>query len=264
MRVFRPILISLLSAASLALSGCNNSPGKPGPGPEVPRPDQILDFATLYKQNCVACHGTDKEPGAAVWLANPVFLAVAGEDNLKSVIANGVPGKLMPPFARSAGGMLTDQQVEILAKGLVTTWGKPGILDGLNPPPYKAVLHPEGAPGQQPFANYCGRCHGMNGGGGTNPPIGSIVDPSYVALISDQELRNIIISGAQGMPDWRSDGPGHPMSDEDVTAIVAWLGSHRLSSGATTAMASPEPEAKPQAAAKLAHEHGSSPQEPQP
>ena len=264
MRRSRSLLILFVSSVALAGLGCEEPRGKPGPEPEVPRPDHILDFATLYKQNCVACHGTDQVPGAAVSLANPVFLAVAGEDNLKAAIANGVPGKLMPPFAGSAGGMLTDEQVEILAKGLVTTWGKPGILDGKNPPPYKAVLHPEGAAGQQPFANYCGRCHGMSGAGGTNPPVGSIVDPAYLGLISDQELRNIIIAGAQGMPDWRDDSPGHPMSDEDVTAIVAWLGSHRLSTGATTAMASLEPEAKPKAAAKLAHEHGSSPQEPQP
>jgi mono/diheme cytochrome c family protein len=259
----RSLLILLASGVALAGLGCEHPRGKPGPEPEVLRPDQVLDFATLYKQNCVACHGTDQVPGAAVSLANPVFLAVAGEENLKSVIADGVPGKLMPPFARSAGGMLTDEQVEILAKGLVTTWGKPGILDGQNPPPYKAMLHPEPAAGQQPFSNYCGRCHGMNGGGGENPPVGSIVDPAYLGLISDQELRNIVIAGAQGMPDWRADSPGHPMSDEDVTAIVAWLGSHRLSSAATTAMASPVPAAKPQTAAKAAHEHGS-PQEPQP
>ncbi len=139
MRVSRPILISLLSAASLALIGCSDPRGKPGPEPEVPRPDQVLDFATLYKQNCVACHGNSHEPGAAIFLANPVYLAVAGEDNLKAVITNGVPGKLMPPFARSAGGMLTDQQVDILAKGLISTWGKPGVLDSLNPPTYKAT-----------------------------------------------------------------------------------------------------------------------------
>ncbi len=262
MRISRSLLLLFASGVALAGLGCEHPRGKPGPEPEVPRPDHVLDFATLYKQNCVACHGTGQVPGAAVSLANPVFLAVAGEGNLKAVIANGVPGKLMPAFAKSAGGILTDEQVEILARGLVTTWGKPGILDGQNAPPYKAVLHPEASAGQQPFANYCGRCHGMNGGGGENPPVGSIVDPAYLGLISDQELRNIIIAGTQGMPDWRSDSPGHPMSDEDVTAIVAWLGSHRLSSGATTVATTVEAEPKPQTAAK-SHEHASS-QEPQP
>ena len=36
---------------------------------------------------------------------------------------------------------------------------------------------------------------------------GSIVDPSYLALVSDQSLRSTIIAGRPdlGMPDWRSD-----------------------------------------------------------
>ena len=41
----------------LALLGCNSLPGRPGPGPEVVRPGEVLDFNTLYKQNCSACHG---------------------------------------------------------------------------------------------------------------------------------------------------------------------------------------------------------------
>ena len=268
MRLSRTILVSFLSAASIAATGCSDPRGKPGPEPEVPRPDQVLDFATLYKQNCRACHGDDQHPGAAISLANPVFLAVAGKENLKTAITNGVPGKLMPPFARSEGGELTDQQVEILANGLISTWGNAGALGGQIPPPYKAVLHPEAAAGQQAYANYCVRCHGAGGEGMKDPPVGSIVDPVYLGLISDQELRNIVIAGAQGMPDWRSDNPGHPMSDEDVTSVVAWLASHRDSSSATTAPAaaqSPGSEPKPHAtAAKATHESASTRQEPQP
>src|SRR5271170_353662 len=102
MRRCRSLLILLASGVVLAGLGCENPRGKPGPEPEVPRPDQVLDFATLYKQNCVACHGDNRQPGAAISLANPVFLAVAGKENLKTAITNGVSGKLMPPFARSA------------------------------------------------------------------------------------------------------------------------------------------------------------------
>ena len=31
----------------------------------------------------------------------------------------------MPPFARSAGGMLTDQQIAILSQQMVALWGNP-------------------------------------------------------------------------------------------------------------------------------------------
>ena len=106
----------MLAAAGI---GCGRIPGKPGPGPEVVRPDEVLDFPALYKQNCAACHGENGRSGAAISLANPVYIALAGENRLQGVIASGVPGKLMPAFARSAGGMLTDGQVSALAQGIV-------------------------------------------------------------------------------------------------------------------------------------------------
>src|SRR5438270_7637284 len=93
----------VLLAGILALAGCSRIPGRPTHGPEVPRPEKVLDFSTLYKANCAACHGENGRDGAAISLANPVYLAVAGEENLRQIVGNGVPGKLMPPFARSAG-----------------------------------------------------------------------------------------------------------------------------------------------------------------
>ena len=64
---------------------------------------------------------------------------------------------------------------------------------------------------------------------------GSIVDPSYLALISDQTLRSTIIAGRPdlGMPDWRSDtsSPGsRSMTDQEITGVVAWLAAHRAAS----------------------------------
>ena len=85
----------------------------------------MLAFPTLYKENCAACHGENGKNGVVIPLANPVYLDVAGEDRLRQIIANGVPGKLMPPFAKSAGGMLTDQQVASLAQGIVQHVGQP-------------------------------------------------------------------------------------------------------------------------------------------
>ena len=130
----------MLAAVCMAVAGCARIPGRPGPGPEVVRPEQVLDFPALYKQNCAACHGENGRDGAAISLANPVYIAVAGENQLSDVIANGVPGKLMPAFAKSAGGMLTDGQVSALAQGIVKQWGNPSLLAGPNPPPYRSAL----------------------------------------------------------------------------------------------------------------------------
>jgi cytochrome c oxidase cbb3-type subunit 3 len=49
--------------------------------------------------------------------------------------------------------------------------------------------------------------------------------------VSDQGLRTTIIAGRTdlGMPDWREAAPGRPMSDREITDVVAWLASQRRS-----------------------------------
>ena len=225
---------ALLLGAAIATSGCGRIPGRPGPGPEVARPEDVLDFATLYKSNCAACHGENGRNGAAISLANPVYLAVAGEETLRQVAAKGVSGKLMPPFAKSAGGMLTDQQINVLAHGIMQAWSRPDVVAGQALPPYGATLTGDAARGQQAFTTFCASCHGAAGEGSAGDAksgagrIGSIVDPSYLALISDQSLRTITIAGRpdEGMPDWRTDS-SQPMTDQQITDLVAWLGSKR-------------------------------------
>jgi cytochrome c oxidase cbb3-type subunit 3/ubiquinol-cytochrome c reductase cytochrome c subunit len=61
----------------------------------------------------------------------------------------------------------------------------------------------------------------------------SIVDPAYLALVSDQYLRSLIIGGLpdRNMPDWRSDLPGanaRVITDQEITDTVAWISSHRV------------------------------------
>ncbi len=215
---------------SLTATGCH-APGKPGPEPEVPRPEQVLDFATLYRQNCSSCHGENGKDGAAISLANPVYLAIAGAANIQRVTAAGVPGTAMPPFGKSAGGMLTDQQIAALAQGMEQKWGNSAALAGQTSPPYADGAPGNPAHGQQAFATYCSRCHGAAGTGATANGVvtGSLVDPSYLALITDQGLRSIILAGQteQGPHDWRSYSTTHPLTDAEIADTVAWLASHR-------------------------------------
>lgn len=222
-----------LLALGLGLLGCNHVSGRPGPGPQVLRPEQQLDFAALYKTNCSACHGENGNHGPAISLSNPVYLAIAGEDTVRDITAKGIRGKLMPAFAKSGGGILTDQQVSVLAHGMTQHWGKPDLLSAQPAPLYKVTLSGDVARGQQQFVTSCASCHGVDGRGTDHsasggPRIGSVIDPSYLALVSDQALRSFVIAGLpdQGMPDWRTDS-ATPMTDQQITDVVAWMASLR-------------------------------------
>jgi cytochrome c oxidase cbb3-type subunit 3/ubiquinol-cytochrome c reductase cytochrome c subunit len=212
--------------------GCNQLPGHPKPGPEVPRPDEVVDFPTLYAQNCSACHGAQGVNGPSYPLANPTYQALVDEQVLHQIVAHGQPGTQMPAFAASAGGTLTDQQVDALVKGMRNSWLKAGALEGASLPPYKAAKPADAAHGQQAYATYCASCHGA-AGSSAKSKAGSITQPAFLSLISDQALRTIVIAGRPdiGQPDWRNDQPGHPMSDQEVTDVVSWLSSQRPKAG---------------------------------
>ena len=100
-------------AATAFTAGCGRMPGRPGPESAEIRPDKVKNFDLLYAENCAACHGPNgRGSAAAIGLANPVYLAIADDAVLSRATAAGVPGTLMPAFAKSAGGTLTDEQVD--------------------------------------------------------------------------------------------------------------------------------------------------------
>jgi cytochrome c oxidase cbb3-type subunit 3/ubiquinol-cytochrome c reductase cytochrome c subunit len=216
----KTFVVAALAAA--LLTGCDNMPGKPGPGPEVPVPSSITDFHKLYAQNCSGCHGDNGQHGAAIALNSPEYLALVDDATLQKLTTQGIKGGLMPGFGASAGGLLTDAQIDAIVHGLRNTWGKGNVLAGLNPPPYAASGKGDVNHGGQVYASACARCHGT---AGTQNQNGSILNGSYLALMDTQSLRTIVIVGRPewGMPDWRNDINGHPLTDSDVTDVVAWM-----------------------------------------
>ena len=125
--------LTLATAAIFGLVGCDKLPtlrGKPTKEDIVLEPMKVTNFNVLYGQNCAGCHGVDGRGNGALALANPVFLAIANDAALESAIAKGVPGSLMPAFALSSGGTLTDAQVTILVKEMRSRWAKPDALKG--------------------------------------------------------------------------------------------------------------------------------------
>jgi len=222
--------ISLLSVCALLLFvalGCSSAPGRPTAESIPVDPDKVSDFSLLFQQNCSGCHGAEGHHGAALPIADPVYLALADDALLRKVITNGIQGTSMPAFARSAGGMLTENQIEVLVHGIRQRWSKPDAVSGVALPPYSATSPGDGARGAASFATFCAGCHGPDGKG--TPKGSSIVDGTFLALLSDQELRTLVIIGRPdlGAPDWRNNVPGRPMTAEEISDVVAWLSAQR-------------------------------------
>jgi mono/diheme cytochrome c family protein len=241
MRNPRRVWAYIAATALVAIIGCARVPGIPTAGADVSRPDKQLDFHALYKQGCSGCHGDNGHGGAAIPLNNPAYLTFAGADNIRSATAKGMSATMMPAFAASSGGMLTDQQVDALVQGMLREWGRPSDFAGIALPPYAATASGNPADGQKAYAAACARCHGTDGMGirpSANSPAQtrdstphSIVDPSYLELVSDQSLRSLIVAGHPdtSTPDWRTYIAGRALTPQEITDIVAWLGAHRAS-----------------------------------
>jgi cytochrome c oxidase cbb3-type subunit III len=230
------VLVLLIGWAA----GCD-VPGRLRSGERYVPPQQERAFPVLYRQNCAGCHGADGTLGPAPPLNDKLFLALIPDRELKRVIAEGRTGTLMPAFATASGGPLTAEQATILANGIKSGWDSVEPAPRGAPPYLLASARSKGAgagseeDGLDVFAMACASCHGDHGQGGRygGQTVGAVNDPDFLALMSDQALRRLVITGRPdlGMP--RYDDPMgrprgfQPLSDEDVTNLVALLASWR-------------------------------------
>jgi mono/diheme cytochrome c family protein len=115
----------------------------------------------------------------------------------------------------------------VIVQQIRSRWGRPGILDGANPPSYAVKSTGDAQRGEAAYKTYCESCHGPGGQG--TPKGSAIINDSFLALISNQGLRTTVIVGRPELraPDWRGNVPGRPMTDQEVTDVVAWLASRR-------------------------------------
>ncbi|HEV3082450.1 MAG TPA: c-type cytochrome [Gemmataceae bacterium] len=239
------LLVALFAALA---TGCD-FPGQPKPADRPVRADQIADFDQLYSNHCAGCHGADGKLGAAPPLNDPIFLAIVPDDELQHVIAEGRSVTLsqrspMPAFLVEKGGPLTGDQVKVLAQGIKKRWA-PSSVETKSLPSYLLPAEMNGAccddtqleRGKKVFTEACAGCHGSHGQGGVkgHEHAGANSDPAFLALISDQALRRIIITGRPdlGMPtfDGQKGRPTdfHPLSSANIDDLTALLAHWRQS-----------------------------------
>ncbi len=220
----------------LLAAGCEGQdwPGRPRP-PE--KPTARDEFNDLYKRHCSGCHGKDGDLGPAPPLNDQLFLAIVPDEELLMVVADGRPGTLMPAWAKRKGGPLSDEQVKVLAAGIKPRWATSAKPEGDIPPYAPDDDKPGGdkAEGAKVFATACANCHGPEGRGGSR---GSVNDPAFLALLSDQALRRLVITGRTdlGMPAY--DGIAgrtpafKPLTSKEVGDLVALMAYWRVGGSA--------------------------------
>ncbi len=219
------IRLLVLSIFCVGLVGCDWMPGKPDEKTDKWQPPTaVVDFKQLFAENCQGCHGDGTTISGSLSLNNPAYLAVIPKDTFREIVANGIPGTLMPPFSTTNGGMLTDQQIDILVEGIFA-WAKP-LPAGVTLPPYAAPPG-DAANGETLYAAYVAAIEKSAG-----PKMlgdGFMTNPAFLGLVSDQYLRTLILAGRPelGIADFQTVIPGRPLSDSDISDIVAWLISQR-------------------------------------
>jgi cytochrome c oxidase cbb3-type subunit 3 len=221
MKIRGNTILSFITLTLVAGSvGCHRRFGPPNDQEGLMRPEDVVSFDRLYTENCSACHGENGSGGPALDLANPDYQALADDESLRRWITNGMPGTQMPAFGESAGGFLTPQQIDALIAGMRSRWAQ-ADRDASEMPPYSSSTVGVAAQGHEIFQGSCSSCHQQE--------LQKITDTSYLALVSDQGLRTIIIAGRPdlGHPDWKQVRPGQPLTDLDVSDIVAYLHSLR-------------------------------------
>jgi len=148
-----------LAVGCLGFIGCGNAPGRPGPGPEV----------VVLEECSISLDSTNEllRMPWREWQGRPGDLALqsavhsACRRNPSAGISQWRSRQLMPPFAKSAGGMLTDSRLNAGA-GYSKAMGQSGHSRRQNS---SAYWRPAGQwqHGLETYGVFCARCHGTRG-----------------------------------------------------------------------------------------------------
>ena len=160
--------------------------------------DQVVDFATLYGQNCAGCHGADGKLGPAPPLNDPLFLAIVPDAVLLQHDRRGPAGDAdagLRPEARGAAHRRPGEsarrrdQAALEARSVRRT----------RPPAYLVATATgaggDAGRGRSVFDRACASCHGAERARAARTRSAPIHDPAFLALISDQACADTSITG---------------------------------------------------------------------
>ncbi|RJP32911.1 MAG: hypothetical protein C4547_12995 [Phycisphaerales bacterium] len=194
--------------------------------------------ATLYKANCVMCHGANGEGDLAPTLNTQAFLTVVDDEFLARTMIQGRPGTGMPSWQH-----VSSEDVASIVRYIRTWQTEPS-----KPESWHAQTVPRGDwdAGRHLYAGFCAACHGGDGEGAIGPQLNN---PVFLTSASDVMLREWITNGKEGtqMLGFRKGGQGiAELSDRQIEDIIAYLrlleraGEHEIARVAKSPHGRPE------------------------
>lgn len=182
------------------------------------------DGPTLYGTFCAACHGPQGEgmryPGMPAFpaIGNQDFLAIASDRFLRETIRHGRPGRRMPAWGDSEGGLRADEIDAVVAQ--VRSFSTVPAPTDTEPARW---VHGDASQGKTLYADACASCHGKEGEGVEGPALHNAV---LLRSATDTYLIETIRRGRRGtsMPAFASAGTTHAtLSQPEIESIVAFL-----------------------------------------
>jgi hypothetical protein len=145
----------------------------------VPRPDSIPSPWRFQRELCrIRADGSGAGDGAC----RSLYLSIADDSLLRSVIAKRRPGTAMSAFSQKEGRMLTDEQIDSIVRG-IRSGGKHGS-DGRGSS-YETTAHGDARQGEPVLRRFCGVVPRRRR---PRRPARARTDPAYLSLITDQGL----------------------------------------------------------------------------
>jgi len=180
----------------------------------------------LYAQNCALCHGDRAQGRIGATLAKD-FPGIRVDVLLKEIISNGVPGSVMPAWAKAKGRPLRDAEIEDIVS-FIRSLGNvaptvPAVATATRPPlPSPVATFPAGDAkrGLQIYNENCAVCHGPNGEG----RIGATLSKDWAGINVVTLLDTTISRGVAGskMPAW-SQSYGGPLNNQQIADVAAYV-----------------------------------------
>lgn len=182
--------------------------------------------AKLFAQDCAVCHG-DKAQGRVGATLDKDFPGIRVDVLLKQIISTGVPGSVMPAWAKAQGGPLNDAEIDDLVAYIRSLGNQaPTVPAGptatARPRPSPAATYPAGnsTRGTKLYADNCALCHGANGEG----RVGALLQKDWSGINVESFLDNTIARGVAGsrMPAWAK-SYGGPLTDQEIADVAAYI-----------------------------------------